>query len=142
MKRYLADVNVWFALVVEEHQHHTAAREWLDQTTEKIGFIRITQLGLLRLLTTPAAMNGKPLTNKQAWQVYDALLADERIHVFPELTESGDERFRSMSAARQASPKIWVDAYLAAAAKYNEAILVSFDRAFRGLGIECSILGA
>lgn len=96
MKRYLADVNVWFALVVEEHQHHAAARQWLNQIAENIGFIRVTQLGLLRLLTTSIAMHGKPLTNAEAWQVYDALLADHRIGVFPEFRESTEEQFRTI----------------------------------------------
>ena len=81
----------------------------------KAGFIRITQLGLLRLLTNSAAMGGKPLTN--------------------------DEAFRAMSAAARPSPKIWIDAYLAAAAKSNDAVLVTFDRAFASYAVEAEILG-
>jgi hypothetical protein len=34
-------------------------------------FCRFTQLGLPRLVTTAAAMDGKPLTLDQAWVVYD-----------------------------------------------------------------------
>ena len=141
MKRFLADVNVWFALAVEEHQHHTAARQWLEQMVGKAGFIRITQLGLLRLLTNSAAMGGKPLTNDEAWRVYDALTADHRIHVFAEPGGSADEAFRAMSAAARPSPKIWIDAYLAAAAKSNDAVLVTFDRAFASYAVEAEILG-
>jgi hypothetical protein len=62
MKRYLADVNVWFALAVEEHQH-PPARDWWDETPRLCGFVRATQSGLLRLLTGGGPMRGQPLTN-------------------------------------------------------------------------------
>lgn len=49
MKRYLLDVNVWFALAVVEHRHHEEAKRWWDQTNGILGFVRMTQIGLLRL---------------------------------------------------------------------------------------------
>lgn len=58
-------------------------------------------------------MGGRPLTNSEAWGVYDAFLSDERVRRFPELPAL-DERFRSLTNLPQASPKRWVDAYLAA----------------------------
>jgi predicted nucleic acid-binding protein len=48
--------------------------------------------------------------------------------------------FRSQSNLRRASPKVWVNAYLAAHAAANEAMLVTFDQAFTNYGIECLIL--
>jgi predicted nucleic acid-binding protein len=60
MKRYLADVNVWFALAVEEHQHHRNARNWWEETTGVFGFVRTTQLGLLRLLASIAFSRPRP----------------------------------------------------------------------------------
>jgi len=104
-----------------------------------VGFSRLTQLGLLRLLTTGSAMGGRPLTNEEAWAVYDEFLTDNRVRVFPELPPL-DDLFRLHSALRQASPKLWVDAYLAAHATANEATLVTFDQAFASYGIECRIL--
>jgi uncharacterized protein len=85
-------------------------------------------------------MGGFPLNNKEAWAVYDGFLADSRVRVFPELSAL-DDLFRSFSGVRQSSPKVWVDAYLAAHAAANEAMLVTFDQAFTGYGIECRILG-
>jgi predicted nucleic acid-binding protein len=79
----------------------------------------------LRLLTTASAMGGRPLTNKEAWRVYDGFLLDSRVRVFPELPALEDS-FRSYSSLRQPSPKLWVDAYLAAYAAANEAILVTY----------------
>jgi toxin-antitoxin system PIN domain toxin len=139
-KRSFPDVNVWFALAVADHPHHRLALAWWDEESAIAGFSRLTQLGLLRLLTTASAMGGLPLTNEEAWGVYDGLLADNRVRIFPELPAL-DDLFRSFSSLRQASPKIWVDAYLAAHACANEAVLVTFDQAFTRYGMECRILG-
>lgn len=139
MKRYLADVNVWFALAVEEHQHHPQARTWWEETPGMFGFVRTTQLGLLRLLTSSGPMRGQPLTNEQAWAVWDGLLSDDRMRVFPELPAL-DDQFRKFSMSPQPSPKVWVDAYLAAHAAANDAILVTFDQAFARYNVLCQIL--
>jgi uncharacterized protein len=139
MKRYLADVNVWFALAVEEHRHHPPARKWWEDTPGLFGFVRTTQLGLLRLLTSAGPMRGQPLTNEQAWAVYDTFVSDERVRVFPELP-AVDDQFRAFSSGPQPSPKLWVDAYLAAHASGNEATLVTFDQAVLHYGVECLIL--
>ena len=139
MKRYLADVNVWFALAVEEHQHHRQARAWWEETTGMVGFVRTTQLGLLRLLTSSGPMGGKPLTNEQAWLVWDGFRADDRVRMFPELPAL-DAQFRLFSGTPEPSPKVWVDAYLTACATTNAAILVTFDRAFAKYNVECRIL--
>jgi toxin-antitoxin system PIN domain toxin len=139
MKRYLADVNVWFALAVEEHQHHRQARKWWQDTPGLFGFVRISQLGLLRLLTSSGPMRGQPLTNEQAWAVWDGFLSDDRVRIFPELPAIADV-FRSFSNVPQAAPKRWVDAYLAAHAVANEATLVTFDQAFARYDAACRIL--
>ena len=138
-KRSFPDVNVWFALAAADHPHHRRALAWWQEEESLAGFSRLTQLGLLRLLTTAAAMGGQPLTNEEAWRVYDGFLSDSRVRLFPELAALED-LFRSFSNLRQASPKVWVDAYLAAHAVANEAILVTFDQAFTRYGVECRIL--
>jgi toxin-antitoxin system PIN domain toxin len=138
-KRSFPDVNVWFALAVADHPHHHAAVTWWNEETSLAGFSRLTQLGLVRLLTTAAAMDGQPLTNEEAWEVYDGFLADSRVRVFPELPAIED-LFRTLSAVRQASPKLWADAYLAAHAWSSGAVLVTFDQALAGCGIECRVL--
>ena len=139
MQRYLADVNVWFALALEEHQHHLEARSWWENTPGLVGFVRVTQLGLLRLLTSTGPMRGCPLTNQQAWDVCERFLSDSRVRVFPDLPAL-DHLFRTLSHLPQPAPKVWTDAYLAACAVANEAVLVSFDRAFMGYGVKCRIL--
>jgi predicted nucleic acid-binding protein len=55
------DINVWLALLLADHTHRRTALDWWDRCeADSIAFCRITQLGVLRLLTTPAAMNGNP----------------------------------------------------------------------------------
>ena len=63
-KRSFPDINVWFALAVADHPHHSAAIGWWNAATAAAGFCRLTQIGLLRLLTTAAVMGGRPLTNE------------------------------------------------------------------------------
>jgi uncharacterized protein len=138
-KRSFPDVNVWLALAVADHPQHGSALAWWNEESSFAGFSRVTQLGLLRLLTTASVMGGRPLTNEEAWQVYDAFLSDSRVRLFPDLPALED-RFRSCSSLRHASPKVWVDAYLAAHAAANDATLVTFDRAFAHYGVECRIL--
>jgi predicted nucleic acid-binding protein len=43
-----------------------------------------------------------------------------------------ERRFRALSRSKQAAPKAWADAYLAAFASASQVTLVTFDRAFRG----------
>jgi predicted nucleic acid-binding protein len=88
-KRSFPDLNVWFALALADHPHHRAAKDWRKHDSTTIGFSRITQLGLLRLLTTSQAMGGMPLTNADAWGVYDHFLTDARVRVFTELPALG-----------------------------------------------------
>ena len=94
-KRSFPDVNVWFALAVADHPHHRPALAWWNEESSLAGFSRLTQLGLLRLLTTGSAMGGQPLTNEEAWRVYDGFLSDSRVRVFPELPALED-LFRSL----------------------------------------------
>src|ERR1700722_14944415 len=67
------DLNVWIALTLRTHEHHSAATDWyesLSPTTELV-FCRVTQLGFLRLFTTPGIAPAGSLTQRQAWAAYD-----------------------------------------------------------------------
>jgi len=110
-------VNVWFALLLENHVHHEVAKAWWNtDVSDAIVFSRFTQLSLLRLLTTAAAMNGKPLSMRQAWSVYDQLYQDDRVALVTEPDEF-EPTLRKLSAARIASPKVWADACMLAFAE-------------------------
>ena len=130
------DINVWLALAAPEHVHHGTARRWWKEGTGPIAFSRFTQLGFLRLMTTAAAMDGKPLTLSVAWPVHDRLFEDDRVAFVPEPADV-EKRFRSRASGRTASPKTWGDAWLLAVAEASEGKLVTFDRALAARGATC-----
>lgn len=136
------DVNVWLALSSPDHQHFHPAWNWYttlpDQTV--LVFCRLTQLGLLRLLTTKSVMGQGTLTQAQAWLAYDRWIKDAGA-AFAEEPAALEAGFRSRSGAVQASPKEWADAYLAAFAEAAELTLVTFDRALAGKTSGAVLLG-
>jgi predicted nucleic acid-binding protein len=95
------DSNVWLALAAPEHVHAAIARRWWEQQAGMIGFSRLTQLGFLRLMTTAAVMDGKPLTIAAAWRVYDRLYEDDRVTFVSEPPEV-EKRFREKASGRTA----------------------------------------
>jgi predicted nucleic acid-binding protein len=75
----LPDVNIWLALTLAGHSHHTAARAWLDaqEPLASIFLSRAMQQGLVRLLTTAevlAAYEIPALTNREAWAVVESFI--------------------------------------------------------------------
>lgn len=129
-------MNVWLALATPEHVHAGLARRWWEQESGTIAFCRLTQLGLLRLMTTAAAMDGKPLTIAQAWGVYDRFFEDDRVILISEPPEV-EARFREKAMGRTVSPKVWADAWLLAFAQAADGVLVTFDRALSTRGAYC-----
>ena len=103
------DVNVWVALTYEGHVHHRVAKTWFESLPPEVHlfFCRITQLGLLRLLTTEAVMGKvEVLTQPEAWNAYGRWFEDGRISFLPE--PSGLEpAFREISRLRRPAPKDW-----------------------------------
>lgn len=130
------DINVWLAIATPEHVHAPLARDWWKKETGAIAFCRLTQLGFLRLMTTAAVMDGKPLTMSEAWRVYDRLYDDDRVTFVAEPPEV-DKRFREKATGRTASPKVWADAWLLAVAQGAEGVLVTFDKALASRDALC-----
>jgi len=122
------DINVWLALASPEHVHHAAAARWWEKETGQIGFSRLTQLGFLRLMTTSAAMDGKPLTLRNAWRVHDRLFDDERVVFVPE-PAGVESDFRQGSSGQIVAPKLWSDVWLIAFAKCAGGVMITFDAA-------------
>ena len=130
------DINVWLAVAAPEHVHAAIARRWWEQETGAIAFSRLTQLGFLRLMTTAAVMDGKPLSVAEAWRVYDRLYDDDRVMFISE-PPGVEKHFREKASGRTASPKLWADAWLLALAQAAEGILVTFDKALASRGAHC-----
>lgn len=132
----LCDSNVWLSLALSAHVHHRAARVWLETTTEprSVLFCRTTQQSLLRLLTTAAVLapyGNPPLTNRKAWQTYQAFAADDRIGFVDQEPAGVEQAWIELAATATASPKLWMDAYLAAFARSAGYTLVTTDAAFK-----------
>lgn len=130
------DINVWLAIAAPEHIHAPLARSWWEEKSGAIAFCRLTQLGFLRLMTTAAVMDEKPLTSAEAWRVYDRLYDDDRVTFVAEPPDI-DEQFRERATVRTASPKLWADAWLLAFSHAAEGILVTFDKALASRGALC-----
>ena len=121
------DVNVWMAALLPEHVHHRSAKFWWDSDEfDSICFTRITQISVLRLLTTAPVMNGKPLTMKAAWRTYDRLFSDDRVCFLPEAPDV-EKHFRRYAADNVSSPKVWADSWLLAMAESHDGKIVTFD---------------
>jgi toxin-antitoxin system PIN domain toxin len=132
MTTFFPDLNVWVALSDTEHRHNPEAWKWLNILPggSRLIFSRYTQIGLLRLLSTPAVMGEYVLTVRQAWHVYDRWLDDPRVEFYPE-PRGLDSAFREATAPLGNRPASkWIgDCYLLAYAKTNDASLVTFDQA-------------
>lgn len=126
------DINVWVALTYEGHVHHRSAATWFATLPLDMGlvFCRLTQLGLLRLLTAEAVMGDEAMTQPQAWASYDRWLQDPRVSFVDEPPEI-ETRFRALTRLRQPATKDWADSYLAAFATAGGLTLVTFDRGLR-----------
>ena len=143
----LCDSNIWLALALSKHVHHIAAREWLEEVEEpaSIFFCRPTQQAFLRLLTNASVLGpygNPPLTNREAWSAYEAFLSDDRIAFQPNEPVGLEPLWKELAARGTASPKLWMDAYLAAFALAGRYSMVTTDVAFRQFrGLDLLILG-
>jgi toxin-antitoxin system PIN domain toxin len=130
----LPDVNLWIGLTSNRHVHHALATSWLESLADaRIAFCRITELGLLRLLTNRHVMGEDVLAPSQAWFVYDAWRMDPRVDFLaepPGLSES----WRELGEKIAGGPNAWTDAYLAAFAAISCATLITLDRRLNKLG--------
>lgn len=144
----LCDNNVWLALALSGHVHHPVARDWLETILEPaaIFFCRATQQAFLRLLTNKAVLapyGNAPLTNREAWMAYEALLADDRVVFRAEEPVGLELHWKQFAVRDTASPKLWMDAYLAAFALAGGHQMVTTDAAFRQFrGLDLLLLGS
>ncbi len=145
----LFDTSVWLAAIFEQHPFHRIGRQALRQATsaQPAVFCRATQQSVLRLMSTAGIAKSygePPLTNQGALMTLDALQAlpqvawrDEPPGVFG--------LWRTLAALDIASPKVWMDAYLAAFAIAGGLRMVTLDRDFKNFvpqGLELALLNS
>jgi toxin-antitoxin system PIN domain toxin len=134
-------------LTLSGHIHHPIAQSWFDklEAEDVVVMGRSIQLTFLRLLTTSAVyypQSDQPLTNGAAWQAYDAAIDDSRIRLEEDEPPGLERWWRQYSQRNTASPKLWMDAYLAAFARAGDYRLVTIDAAFKQFaGLDLLLLG-
>ena len=130
MTTSLPDVNVLLALVAAGHPHHRGALKWFESwEIDSVGICRVTQVGLLRLLTNPKVLSSGACSIARAWEISNEILTDQR--AFFEHEPSGLEAmWAAMMSQRSVGASSWTDAYLAAFARQCDYELVTFDRGF------------
>lgn len=136
-KALLPDINIWLALSLQAHPLHASALGWFEKAAPgSVHFCRYTQQGTLRLLTTAALtapLGLKPLTNAAAIKSMAAMLQDERI-LFAEEPKGLFGTWMRFAEHPAPSPKLWMDAYLAAFAHSGGYALVTNDKGLKQFG--------
>ena len=143
----LVDTSVWLAAVFITHPFHAQARQCLQQAkpAEPAVFCRSTQQSFLRLASTPTllkAYGASGLTNR------DALIALGALMALPQVCERDEPPgafalWQHIAARDTASPKVWMDAYLAAFAISGGLRIATLDHDFRNFvphGLELNLL--
>ena len=131
----LYDSSVWLALVFSSHPHHAAVKAIHSKASSRnpACFCRATQQSFLRLITTPAILRGygaEGLTNNDALRILDSLTHRSEIR-FRDEPAGLEELWHDLAGMDSASPKVWMDAYLAAFAIRHGITLTSLDNDFR-----------
>ena len=150
MRGCLIDTSVWIAASFSEHDHHTLAGQFLAQTTPAwpACLCRATEQSWLHLLTTPALhrrFDCDEVTNRDARQIVSSAMQRPNIRFIER--EPKDLRFlwHRLAGLPSASPKLWMDAYLAAFAIGHGLELATLDRDFDGFvkaGLKLRLLAA
>ncbi len=122
----LVDVGVWLAAIWGRHMRHRLAKQWFDEQSGDLMLCRVTQMGLLRVMSNPAIMGDDALVRSEAWRVVDQLWSDNRV-LWAEEPEHLEPVFRALSARNDKSHKLWTDDYLAAFAQASGASLATLD---------------
>ena len=132
---YLFDTNVWIALTFQSHPLHAAANAVYGGATadRRVYFCRSTQQSFLRLISTArfsAQYGSTALSNRDAFAELDGLMQRPNVGY---LDEPKDilPAWKAYADLTTASPKRWMDAYLAAFAVKAGLEFVSNDNAFK-----------
>lgn len=141
----LIDTSVWVALAFPTHPRHTVAVSTFEQRSDErpAVFCRATQQSFLRIAKTPTILNvygASATTNRDAWVLMDRFSALTDVE-FREEPSALFSLWRDLTVRGTASPKLWMDAYLAAFAIRADLQLLTLDKAFRQFkGLNVSLL--
>lgn len=140
MPGLLCDTNVWIAAIFTTHPFHPPARRVLQAATPADPAIlcRSTEQSFLRLASTPTllkAYGAEGLTNRDALVALNALMALPQVHEREE-PPGLVILWHRLASRDTASPKVWMDAYLAAFTIAGGLRLVSLDHDFKSFAAQ------
>lgn len=135
MSAILYDVNVWIALAFSTHPKHLDAKARFESASrhDPAIFCRATQQSFLRLVTTPAiqkSYRAELITNEIAWDRWEILAAMPQVLFLGEPPDL-PRQWATYAQLKTASPKVWMDAYLAAFANAYGVPLLTLDKDFQ-----------
>lgn len=135
MPASLLDSNVWVAAVFTAHDFHTPSMTVLRLATpaQPILFCRATEQSFLRLVTASrmlARYGAEGMTNRHALASLVNLKARPGVEYRDE-PPGTVALWHRLAALDTASPKVWMDAYLAAFAITGGLEFVTLDRDFQ-----------
>ncbi len=148
MQASLFDSNVWVALTFANHSHHSEAKAALSQHNSErpAVFCRATEQSYLRLVTTPkliAYYRADGMTNSRAVKNLGDFLSQPRIIAHQDEPPETRDLWLKLAACDTPSPKVWMDAYLAAfaiCAKLSFTTLDSDFTAFVKHGLDLNLI--
>lgn len=136
MPASLLDSNVWVALTLEGHQFHSVAASFFQNVgaDSTLYVCRSVEQSWLRLITTPSiqfSSHSLPFGNDTAVIHIRKWLAHPQVRLLHEEPPATRELWLHLASRPTASPKLWMDAYLAAFAISGNLRFVTFDNDFR-----------
>ncbi len=132
MPGFLIDTNVWVAACFARHPFHDRVHRFLGELDkQEPGYLcRATEQSWLRLLTTPAIhqrYDTPVISNRAAVRLVQAYLRRPAIRIRNAEPKGTRDLWLKLAATDRASPKTWMDAYLAAFAVCGDLTLATLD---------------
>lgn len=137
---FLFDTNVWLAATFPKHVFYPLAQKALLQCTpaKPAVWCRATEQSFMRLASTASIQRTYDAigqTNRSVWQALETLQA------LPQVSWQAEppgifEKWRSLATIDTASPKVWMDAYLAAFAIQSGLRIVTLDKDFKNFELQ------
>jgi uncharacterized protein len=136
MPGFLVDTSIWVAVFFEEHEFFSEATSFVASCSSASHalFCRATEQSWLRLATTPSLhklYHAAPVTNAAAVAVLANWLSQPHVSCLEAEPAGTRELWLELAAIPFASPKTWMDSYLAAFAIRAGLPFATLDSDFR-----------
>ncbi|MEX2578178.1 MAG: TA system VapC family ribonuclease toxin [Verrucomicrobiales bacterium] len=141
---------MWIASYFKGHPHHAIAAEFMRgrSVDEPASLSRAVELSWLRLVTTASVCRGNGaavLTNPAAIEALDLWRSRPQIRRLDAEPEGTRELWLELAGIPSASPKVWMDGYLAAFAIRAGLPFATLDidfRRFEAAGLQLHLVTA